>query len=185
MKNILFIILIMAGLTACQKEDNSYIIKNKQVGKLTDSTTVAQMKILYQNDSIVKNTEGQSAFEPYDEYTIYDKKSKQALLVVVPIKVNDENSLLKQVEIKSDLYKTDKNVNLKSNFGSFKSHHKIGRIDETFKYIVVFIDDLNATIDMPKDVIPLNARNDSSIKIDETLIPDQAKIKHFVVFLNE
>ena len=185
MKKAIYFILIATLIAACQKEENQFVIKNKQVGKLTDTTTVAQMKELYKQDSIVKNTEGQSAFEPYDEYTIYDKNTKQALLVVVPVKVNEENSKLKQVEIKSDLFKTDKGVNLASDFGTFKKNHKVGKIDETFKYIVVFIDDLNATIDLTKDVIPLNARNDSSIKIDETLIPDQAKIKHFVVFLNE
>jgi len=177
--------MIIAGFTACQTKTNDYLIANKQVGKLTDSTTVAQMKELYKNDSIVKTTQGQSAFEPFDEYTIIDKKDKEVLMVVVPQKMNDEQSVLKQIDIKSPKFKTAKGVGIDSDFGSFKKNHKIGHIDETFKYIVVFIDDLNATIDMPKDVIPLNARNDSSIKIDQTLIPDHSKIQDFVVFLNE
>ncbi len=185
MKKIILTGLILVGLAACQTKTNDLIIKNKQVDKLTDSTTVGQMKQLYQNDSIVKHTQGASAFEPYDEYTIIDKKSKEVLMVVIPQKMNDDQSVIKQVEIKSPRFKTEKGVGLDSDFGSFKQNHKIGRIDETFKYIVVFIDDLNATIDMPKDVLPLNARNDSSIKIDETLIPDHSKIKHFVVFLND
>jgi uncharacterized protein Veg len=185
MRKLLYLFIVSAVFSACQKNENIYIIKNKQVGKLTDTTTIAGMKKLYQNDSIVKNTKGQSAFEPYDEYVIYDKKSKKALLTVIPKIMNDENSLIKRVEINSPLFKTGKKVGLDSDFGSFKTNHKIGRIDETFKYIVVFIDDLNATIDMNKDVLPLNARNDSSIKIDKTLIPDHSKIKHFVVFFNE
>lgn len=185
MKRIIYILVAMLVITACQKEENHFVIKNKQVGKLTDSTTIAQMKILYKNDSIVKNTEGQSAFEPYDEYSIYDKKTKEILLVVIPQKVNDENSLIKQVEIKSKLFKTGKGTGLYSDFSAFKQNHQIGRIEETFKYIVVFIDDLNATVDMSKDVLPLNAQNDRHIKIDAGLIPDHAKIKHFVVFLNE
>lgn len=185
MKKIILFGLILMGLAACQTKNNDFVIKNKQVGKLTDSTTVAQMKQLYKNDSIVKTTQGESAFEPYDEYTIIDKKNKEVLLVAIPKKINDDNAVLKQVEIKSPRFKTDKGVGLNSDFASFKQQHKVGRIDETFKYIVIFIDDLNATIDMPKDVVPLNARNDSSIKIDETLIPDHSKIKHFVVFLNE
>ena len=177
--------MIAVALSACQKNENLYLIKNKQVGKLTDTTTIARMKELYQNDSIVKNTKGQSAFEPFDEYIIYDKKTKKSLLRVIPKVIDDETAVIKQVEITSPLYKTEKNVSLESDFGSFKKNHTIGRIDETFKYIVVFIDDLNATIDMSKDVLPLNARNDSSIKIDKTLIPEHSKIKHFVVFFNE
>jgi hypothetical protein len=38
---------------------------------------------------------------------------------------------------------------------------------------------------MTKDVLPLNSRNDSSIKIDKTMIPDNSKIKHFVMFFND
>ncbi|HFX18069.1 MAG TPA: hypothetical protein ENK64_02895 [Flavobacteriales bacterium] len=182
---ILSIVSLLVLLTACQNKTNEFAIAHKQVGKITDTTTVAQMKQLYQNDSIVKTTEGAGAFEPYDEYIIIDKNTKDVLMVVIPKKINDEQSKIKRVEIKSPKFKTDKGVGLSSSFGDFKKHHKIGRIDETFKYIVVFIDDLNATINMPKDVIPLNARNDSSIKVDETLIPDQSKIKDFIVFIND
>ncbi len=181
----LSLISLFVIITSCQTQNNDFIIKNRQVGKLTDSTTVAQMKQLYQNDSIVKKTQGNAAFDPYDEYTIIDRKSKSVLMVVIPKKINDETSILKQVDIKSPKFQTEKGVNLNATFGDFKAKHKIGRIDETFKHIVVFIDDLNATIDLDKDVIPLNARNDSSIKIDETLIPDHSKIKDFVVFLND
>ncbi len=184
-KIIIAIISLATVLSACQNKTDNYTIKNKQIGQITDTTTVAQLKKLYQNDSIVKNTEGQSAFEPYDEYLVYDKKTKKILFTAIPKKINDENSVLKQIEIKSPLFKTEKGVNINSDFGTFKTRHQIGRIEETFKYIVVFIDDLNATIDMSKEVLPLNARNDSSIKIDETLIPDHSKIKHFVIFLNE
>jgi len=184
MKNFIILILLIF-LVSCQTENNNFIIKNKQVGHITDTTTVAQMKVLYKNDSIAKNSHGETAFEPFDEYQIIDKITGETLLVVIPKKVNDEQSKIKQVEIKSSLFKTENGVNLNSDFGTFKTNHKIGRIDETFKYIVVFIDDLNATIDMTKDVLPLNARNDSRISIDETLIPDHAKINHFVVFFNE
>ncbi len=178
-------IALMLLIFSCQTENNDFIIKNKQVGKLTDTTTIAQMKQLYRNDSIVKKTEGQTAFEPYDEYRIIDKRTKEVLMVVVPKKMNDEQSVIKEVDIKSPKFKTEKGVGLDSDFKSFKQHHKIGRVDETFKYIVVFIDDLNATIDMAKDVIPLNAQNNTTIKIDETLIPDNTKIKDFIVFFNE
>ncbi len=180
--NTLALILL---IVSCQTKSNDFIIKKNQVGKLTDTTTVARMKQLYQNDSIVKLTHGESAFEPYDEYVIIDKNTKKALLVVVPQKMNDEQSPLKHVEIKSAEFKTEKGVGLDSNFGQLKKQHKIGRIDETLKYIVVFIDDLNATVSIPKDVIPLNAQHNATIKIDETLIPDNAKIKDFIVFLNE
>ena len=185
MKKILILLLGFALFTACQTKSDEFVIKNKQVGKLTDSTTVAQMKVIYQNDSIVKNTEGQSAFEPYDEYSIIDKKSNKTLLVVVPVKTGDDSSLIKYIEIKSELFHTDKGINLQSNFGEISKQQKIGKVDQSFKYIVVYLDDLNATVNLPKDVLPLSVRNDRSIKMEATLIPDSAKLKSFVVFLNE
>ena len=175
----------MLIFASCQNQNNDFVIRNKQVGKITDTTTVAQMKELYKSDSIVKKTEGESAFNAYDEYTIIDKNTKKVLLVVTPQRINDNTSKISRVDIKSDLFKTQKGTNLHSNFGNFKKNQQIGKIEETFKYLLIFIDDLNATIDMSKDVLPLNARNDSSIKVDQTMIPDDAKIKHFVVFINE
>ena len=185
MNKYIILLAITIIFSSCETKTNDFIIKNKQVGKLTDSTTIASMKKLYANDSIIKNTEGQSAFEAYDEYTIIDKKTKKPLLLVVPVKQKDENSKIKRIEILSDQFKTEKGASLSSTFGTFNTQHQLGKLEETFKYIVVFIDDINATIDMTKDVLPLNSRNDSSIKIDKTMIPDNSKIKHFVVFLNE
>ena len=172
-------------IVSCQSKNNDFVIKYKQVGKLTDSTTVAQMKQLYKNDSIYKKTPGKTAFEPFDEYHIIDKASKKELLIVIPQKMNDEQSVLKRIEIKSPVFKTEKGVGLASNFGDFKKFHKIGHIDKTFKYIVVFIDDLNATISLSKDVLPLNIRQNPTIKIEPAIVPDKAKIKDFIVFLNE
>jgi len=185
MKKIVILISLFIFISACQQKENKYIIKHKQVGKITDTTTITQFKKLYKNDSIVKKTLGQHAFEPFDEYIVYEKNTGEVLMTVIPKITNNENSIIKRVEIKSPKFKTEKGVNLLSDFSSFKKNHKIGHIDETFKYIVIFIDDLNATIDLSKDVLPLNAQNNDRIKIDETLIPDHSKIKHFIIFLND
>ena len=115
---ITFTLLLL--IASCQTKTNDFIIKNKQVGKLTDSTTVAQMKQLYINDSIVKDTYAESAFDPYEEYTIFDKKTKKALLAVVPKKIEDEQSLIKRIEIMSPEFKTGQGVGLLSNFGDIK-----------------------------------------------------------------
>ena len=185
MKQTLIILFAIIAFTSCEKKSKDFIIAKKQVGKITDSTTVAQMKEWYKTDSIVKNTEGQGAFEPYDEYKIIDKKDKKLLMIVVPVKTGDEASLIKYVEIKSDRFHTDKGVSIASDFGTLNKNHKLGKIDESLKNIVIYVDDLNATVNMRKDVLPLNVRNDASIKIEATLIPDNAKIKDFVVFMNE
>ena len=184
MKKI-FIFLLILTISACSKKEEKFVISNKQVGKITDSTRVKDLKTLFKNDSIVKKTEGEGAFEPYDEYVIYDKKQKTPLLTVIPVKPKDEDSKIRQVEILDNRYQTIHGIHLHTNFGELRKSHKIGKIEKTFRYIVVYVDDLNATVDIEQTELPLNAQHNRSIKIDETIIPNQAKIKHFIVFINE
>ncbi len=186
MKQTLSIVLLISlFMFSCQKENKDFIIAKKQVGKITDSTKIKELKTIFGQDSIAKNTEGQGAFEAYDEYTVYDKKTHKPLLVIIPQKTGDDESLVKQVEILDGKFKSDKGISFNSKFGEIKKAHKIGKVDESFKYLVIYLDDLNATIDIKKNVLPLDAQNNPGLKIDETMIPDDAKIKHFIVFFND
>ncbi len=184
-QKISILVILTLAILSCTQKNTDFLISKKQVGKITDSTKVKDLKALFKNDSLIKNTEGQSAFEAYDEYTLYDKKTKKPVLIIVPTKPNDDNSLIKTVEIINDKFKTDKGISINSNFKDFKQSHKVGKVDESFKYLVVYIDDLNATVDIKKSELPLEAQNNPSIKVDATIIPENAKIKHFIVFIND
>ncbi len=185
MKKISFIILSILLIGACKHKDNEFLISKKQVGKINDSTRVKELAKIFSNDSIVKNSEGESAFESYDEYLIIDKKSKKPLLLIIPQETNQPESLIKQVEILSPLYHTDKGISIDSDFGAINKTHKIGKVDTSLNYIVLYLDDLNAIVDIRKSELPLRLQNNPGLKIDQTMIPEKAKIKHFIVFINE
>lgn len=172
-------------MQSCQGTKGDFIISKNKVGKLTDSTKIYQMKQLYKSDSIVENMQNASAFGVYEEYTVYDKQTRKPLLTVVPVKINDSASLIKTIEIRSDIFKTAKGICLSSEFEKIQSNTKINKVEETFKYIVLYLDEFNATIDIDKDVLPLSAQHNRSVKVDETLIPNDAKMSHFIVFMNE
>ncbi len=185
MKKISLLLLSFLLMGACTKKDKQYIIDKKQVGKITDSTKVKNLSAIFSRDSIVKNTEGESAFEAYDEYTVFDKKTKKPLLLIIPKETNNPESLIKQVEILNPKYNTTKGININSSFGQIKKAHKIGNLETSLNYIVVYLDDLNAIIDIRKTELPLSLQNNPSLKIDKTMIPEKAKLKHFIVFINE
>lgn len=59
MKKILFAVAICASviLTQCQKEkDTSFLITNTSVGKLDKISLVRDLDIIYEQDSVVKDT---------------------------------------------------------------------------------------------------------------------------------
>jgi len=184
-KQIFGIVLLLAVIFSCGKKDNKFTIGKKQVGKILDSTKISELKNIFKQDSIIKKTEGEGAFESYDEITVINKNTKKPLLIIIPKKSGKTESLIQQVEIMSPLYKTKNNIGLNSKFIDIKKYHKIGKIEKTFKYLVVYLDDLDATMDFNKNVLPLNAQNNPGITIDATMIPDNAKPKHFVLFFNE
>ncbi len=185
MKKIGILLFSFLLIGACTQKENQYIIKNKQVGKINDSTKVSQLEQIFSNDSIVKNTEGVSAFESYDEFVVFDKNSNEPLLLIIPEETNNPESLIKQVEILDPRYKTQKGININSSYGEINKAHKIKKIETSLNYIVVYIDDLNAIVDIKKSELPLRLQNNPGLKIDKTMIPDKAKIKHFIVFINE
>ena len=185
MKKIGLLILSLLFIGACSKENKKYLIGKKEVGQITDTTKVKDLEKIFIHDSIVKNTEGDSAFEVYDEYTVFDKKTKKPLLLIIPQETNNPNSLIKQVEILSQRFKTRKGTGIHSTFGEIQKAHHIGKVETSLNYIVLYLDDLNAIIDIRKSELPLRLQNNPGLKVDETMIPDKAKMKHFIVFINE
>jgi len=185
MKKLNLILFSLLILGACTKENKQYTIDKKRVGKITDSTKVKDLEKIFIKDSIVKNTEGDSAFEAYDEYTVFDKKTKEPLLIIIPKQTNDPESVIKEVDILSPKYQSLKGITIESTYGQVKKAHKIGKLDTSLNYIVLYLDDLNAIMDIRKSELPLSLQNNPSLKIDQTMIPDKAKMKHFIVFIND
>jgi len=185
MKKITLLVFSILLIGACTNKNKQYIIDKNQVGPITDSTKVKNLNSIFPTDSIVKNTEGESAFETYDEYTLFDKKTKKPLLLIIPQQTNNPESVIKQVEILNPRYKTEKGININSTYAEVKKAHKIGHLETSLNYIVLYLDDLNAIIDIRKSELPLRLQNNPGLKIDKTMIPEKAKMKHFIVFIND
>ena len=78
-------------------------------------------------------------------------------------------------------YKTDKGLNLSSTFKDIKANYKISNIETTISTVVIFLEDNDLFINIDKNELPENFRYNPNLVIDITNIPDEAKIKYFML----
>ncbi len=180
MKNTLSALILILILTGCKKEIDPYNIGASNVGLLTDSTQVKDLKTLFINDSIVKFTDGAEFNGNINNIEIFDKSGKK-LLIVSPIKVNDSTSLINTVRIVDQRYKTDKGISAISTFKAINDNYKVSKVDNLINSIVVTVDEINASFTIDKKELPANMRFDNTMTISPVQIPDNAKVKFFMI----
>ncbi|WP_445954730.1 hypothetical protein [Yeosuana sp.] len=180
MKNSFFFLVILSFLFAgCNQEQDPFQISKQHIGLLTNSTQVKDLKIIYAKDSIVKSDD--NGFSGYNNDIEIFEKGGEKLLSLSPRIPTDSTSLIQSVRIFDSRYKTDKNITINSTFKDIAKNYKITRIDNLINSIVISVNDINASFTIDKKELPANMRFDRSLKIEETHIPDDAKIKFYFI----
>lgn len=184
MRHLLTIIIPLTILfSSCSKTQNPYEISKQHIGLLTDSTQVKDLESIYPNDSIVKFIAGDEFIGNVNNIDIFDKEGKQ-LLSLTPKFTLDSTSVISNVRILDERFKTEKNISTISTFKDIQSHYKITRISNLINSVVVAVDDINASFTIDKKELPANLRFDMDLKFETTHIPDNAKVKYFFVNWN-
>lgn len=180
MKNPFFFLVILSFLFAgCNQEQDPFQISKQHIGLLTDSTQVKDLKIIYAKDSIVKSDD--NGFSGYNNDIEIFEKGGNKLLSLSPRNPSDSTSYIQSIRIFDSRYKTDKNVTINSTFKDIAKNYKISHIDNLINSIVISVNDINASFTIDKKELPANMRFDRSLKIEETHIPDDAKIKFYFI----
>lgn len=178
---ILIVLFICCKKEAHKKEKYPYLIEANQVGKLKKGAIVSDLDSIFVSDSIVSRIgEGDYMFADKDLYLIYDTIGKH-LLTLIPSEQYDPNAKIKSIQIFDNRFRTEKKLNIQSTFNDIKKSYSISKIENTFNTIIVFVDSLNANFTINKNELPENSRYDMDLKIDSTLIPDNAKIKFYMI----
>jgi len=179
-RTILYVVILFAFLQ-CKKEHNFTIAKD-QVGKVTALTQVHELKEIFAKDSLVANLgEGDFANAEFDEYLVYNKEGKH-LLTMVSKEQHDSTSVIDNVQIFDERYKTLKGLNLSSVFKDIVGEYTINKVESTFTTAVLIIDELNVTIAIDKKELGIKEFGIEKIRLDQ--IPDMAKIKYFTVWFD-
>jgi len=182
-KSFLTLIIINFIFISCRKEQNPFQISKQNIGLLTDSTQVKDLKKIYVNDSIVKFISGDEFTGNINNIEIFEKGGKQ-LLTLTPKQALDSTSTIGSVRILDARFKTDKNISKTSTFKNIKDSYKISRISNLINSIVIAVDDVNASFTINKKELPANLRFDMDLRFEATHIPDNAKVKYFFINWN-
>lgn len=177
MKNTLIIFLISLLFIQCKNENDTKIAKN-QVGKLNKTTKIEDLDKIFKNDSLVKLPENADIFY---EYKVYNKAGVH-LITIKPKFQGDSVKGIDNIQIYSDLYKTEKGLTTASAFQDISNNYSINKIEPTFASAIVFLDEINATIALDKSDLRL-AEFDMG-KIDKGQVPDMARIKFITIWFD-
>ena len=180
LKKIIVIISVTLLFIECKEEINPFLISNDSVGALTRGMTIKEIDSIFAQDSIVKLYAQNEELPTQGEVEIYDKNGTK-LLSISPVTNNDPDALISNFQFFDPRYKTDKGLNLSSTFKDIKANYKILNIETTISTVVIFLEDNDLFINIDKNELPENFRYNPNLVIDITNIPDEAKIKYFML----
>lgn len=176
----LSLIAVILLFISCNKEQDPFLVNKTSIGLLTDSTQVKDLKTAFPNDSVV-NYKGDSTFKiPMNLVEVYGVNG-ELLLVLTPSRMSDSTATIGNVRINDSSYKTEKGISTLSTFKDIQANYKISKIDNLINSVVISVNELNAQFAIDKTELPSNLRFDMNLSIEESQIPDNAKIKYFFV----
>ncbi len=181
MKKTLFLGALTALLfVQCGKEKDPFLIKKGAIGNLTKEIKMKQIDSIFAQDSIVKLNPIPDALGTQGEVEIYEKGGEK-LLLLSPNSESDPESVITNIQIFDDRYKTEKGLTKASTFKFVKDNYTIANIETTINAVVVFLENSDIFLTIDKKQLPENLRYDPSVTIEASQIPDDATFKYFMV----
>ena len=182
MKIITIAVILCLGIVLVQCEqkskDNTFLITNSSIGKLEKSSLTRDLEIIYEQDSIVKDTAKLMVGFGAKKVDIFEKGGN-LLLTLTPS--SDSIPKIENVRIQDSRYKTEMGIGLNSTFKDIKEKYKIRKILTSTKNVVVFIQKSDLYFTISKEELPSSLRYVSSKNIEAVQIPDEAKIKYMML----
>lgn len=178
----IIIALLAITFQGCDSEPktNPFGITKHSIGYLTDSTQVLELEAVFLNDSISKFKEDTGFTGVTTNINIFDKQGNP-LLVLSPKVSLDSTTTITTVKIEDARFITSKGITKNSTFGDIQKAYKINKVDNLINTIVVSVNEINASFSIDKKELPANMRFDMNLNIDPIQIPEEAKIKYFML----
>ncbi|CAZ96730.1 hypothetical protein Q4603_00325 [Zobellia galactanivorans] len=179
MKTIVTLSCLIICLTSCKDEkDTSFSIITDRVGKLDRISLVRDLDIIYENDSIVKDSTIANRANNSKKIKIFEKGGKP-LLTLTPN--SDSIPTIENIRIEDPRFTTEKGVGLNSTFKDIKDNYTIRKVITSMNNVVILLKDSDVYFTISKEELPSSLRYASSVNIEAVQIPDDAKIKYMMV----
>ncbi|MGS0524953.1 hypothetical protein ACU8V7_06845 [Zobellia nedashkovskayae] len=179
MKSIVASICLIVCLASCNEEkDTSFSIIKDRVGKLDRISLVRDLKIIYENDSIVKDSTSTNSANNSKKVKVFEKGGK-VLLTLTPN--SDSIPTIENIRIEDTRFTTEKGVGLGSTFKDIKDNYTIRKVITSMNNVVILLKDSDVYFTISKEELPSSLRYATSVNIEAVQIPDDAKIKYMMV----
>lgn len=177
---LLVVFITSAFFIACEKEPDPYLISANSIGMLTRDVKITELDSIFAEDSIVRQVSDGEFYRKSNEIEVYDKTGKK-LLLLEPVQAFDSTSTIGFIQVLDSRFKTAKGLGTESTFNDIVENYNISRIENTLSAAVIFIDDLNLYVTIDKKNLPVELRYDTQKRIQASQIPNDAKIKYFMI----
>lgn len=182
MRIILALCTIILLSSSCKKEeDTTFLIARDSIGKLNRKSLARDIDIIFDKDSVVKDTFALKFGNGAKKIKIYEKGGKH-LLTLTP--TSDSIPIIENIRIEDIRFKTEKGIGLLSTFKDIKDRYTIKKVITSTNNVVIFVKESNAYFTIDKQELPSSLRYAASVNIEAVQIPDKAKIKYFMVGWN-
>jgi len=174
---LVFGICVLGVLFGCSEKDTTYLISNEKVGKLDKISLVRDLELIYEGDSLVRDSLRTAVGSRTRKIKVFEKGGKH-LLTLTP--TADSIPTVENVSIEDIRFKTENGIGLQSTFMDIQSNYEIKKIVTTIKSVVIFPKGSNLYFTIDKEELPSNLRYTMET-IDAVQIPDDAKIKYLML----
>ena len=171
-----FGISVLAFLGPCKEKDTTFLISKDKVGKLDKISLVRDLELIYEGDSLVKDT--LSSIKSWQRKIKVFEKGGKHLLTLTP--TSDSIPTIENISIEDPRFETEGGIGLKSTFKDILNQYEIKKIVTTLNSVVIFPKGSPMYFTIDKSELPSNLRYTTS-NIDAVQIPDEAKLKYLMI----
>jgi len=179
MRSILVLSCLILLFASCEKEkDTAFLITKNAIGKLDKISLARDIEVIYENDSIVKDSTIVNSSNNSKKLKIFEKGGKH-LLTLTPS--SDSIPTIENIRIEDSRFTTEKGVGLGSTFKDIRDNYTIRKIITSMNNVVILLKDSDVYFTISKEQLPSSLRYASSVNIEAVQIPDDAKLKYMMV----
>jgi len=179
MRKIIAIIILAVCFIQCETEkDTSFLITNNSIGKLNKESLVRDIEIIFEQDSIVKDTTRLLSGYGAKKIKVFEKGGNHLLTLTPTV---DSIPTIENIRIYDERFQTEKGININSTFKEIKEKYSISKILTSFNNVVVILKNTDVYFTIDKKELPSTLRYNVNATIEAVQIPDTAKVKYMMI----
>ncbi|MEJ2163112.1 MAG: hypothetical protein P8X60_07310 [Robiginitalea sp.] len=177
MKKYLLLLCAVLLFAQCKSEqEDPFLIGKDRVGKLLQTHRLTDLDVVYQSDSLVRDTSNLNMGRN-GKIEVYEKGGSH-LLTLTPSA--DSIPGIENIQIRDPRFTTAEGIHLNSTFGDIEKAYEIRKVMGSLNNIVILLKDHPLYVTISREELPAALRYGGT-DIEPVQIPEKAGIKYIMV----